>query len=173
MNKLEIISEKQGEVELCIHNNNLKWTRFVLLSLLLIMCSFPLLGIYFATTKEDVEGGRVFLGILLWIGAFLLFYRLIFWGLWGKEYITVSDSKVKVRYDYKLNLVKTNPIVFEGENVWLEFERSTSVRKKKMVKLRFQIDNEQYLSVLNIPFESIDQLTFRSDIDLKIKTQNV
>lgn len=163
----EIIIEPGKEVtRLTIVNNNLPWTRNVLYGLLIVLCLLPIAGLYFSFSDPDADG-RLPLAILFWVLSWLLFYRFVFWGIWGKEYIEVSSKGVEVIYDYKL--VKSKPRLYEGDYVLLTFEDAEPVRKTHMVKLLFHVGSERYDSVLNIKKSDADQLNFRSDINLDVK----
>ena len=153
MNTIEDIMINKNRV-LVIHNKNGSIQRVILYCLGIIIFGLPIIGLVLNLSSETEEGGgKVVFGILLYTLLSILLSRYLFWGLWGKELITIRTSEISVQYDYKI--WKTRPKTFEIESSEFQGFLDTYDEKSKKYYLLFGPEKTGYQSVLKLKREQI------------------
>jgi hypothetical protein len=126
--------------------------------ILLVLFGLPLIVSIIILANRDPQnsegGGIVFISVIAWIMFLLLATRFVFWGVWGKENIRVSNSSIQVNYDYKVYMSKT--IIHKGEMSNLILKRDYS--EDDSGRLSFEGENLIYSSVLKISNEDFEEL---------------
>lgn len=166
MNQLIIQPIDLNSTRIIIVNKNSKLSRSVLMFMLILIYGFPISMGTILATDGNPDNNNFVLGLTFMLILFLLVSRVFFWGLWGKENILINHQRgLEFHYDYKI--WKSKPTGKEFDFKTIRIEEIEKTKKGEIGKIRFGSKEDNYLSVLKVPLDSVEELKEKLNVEIK------